>query len=531
MKRFVLLVLVAMMASSCDPEIPEETPDPTSEIWWNDRVFYEIFVRSFYDSNGDGIGDFQGLTQKLDYLNDGNPNTDTDLGITGIWLMPIHPSPSYHGYDVTNYMEVNPQYGNLADFTSFMTAAHDRGINVVIDFVANHSSEQHPWFVNSASGPAADKREYYVWTNAPQGNGWVQKNGSYYYAFFWSGMPDLNYRSTRVTEEMYAAADFWRDEMNVDGFRLDAAPYLIEDGTTIQHTPGTLKWWRDFWIEQKLADPATMIVGEVWTSTNDIVPYSDRRMDYCFEFDLSGAIINAVGNGNVNGLKSKMNQVVVAYPALQYGVFLSNHDQNRIVETLSGDLNKSKVAAAIMLTLPGVPYLYYGEEVAMRGVKPDEDIRRPMQWNASAQAGFTTGTAWRAPNSNFATANVEVMQQDEASLWNHYRKLIHARNENLALRQGGYYPVDATSMQLFAFLRIKDTEAVMAVHNISTNPATATLSATSSALTAGTYSVTDLLTGAAIGTLTVTANGKFENFSTGESFEPQSVRLMRLVKQ
>jgi alpha-amylase len=531
MRRIVLLMAATAMAASCDHEVPVVTPDPTSEIWWNDRVFYEIFVRSFYDSNGDGIGDFQGLTQKLDYLNDGNPDTDTDLGITGIWLMPIYPSPSYHGYDITNYVDINPQYGTLADFSTFMAAAHDRGINVVIDFVANHTSDQHPWFINSSSSPTADKREYYVWTNAPQGNGWVQKNGAYYYAFFWSGMPDLNYRSKRVTNEMYAVADFWRDEMKVDGFRMDAAPYLIEDGTTITHTPGTLKWWRDFWIEQKSANPATMIVGEVWTSTNDIVPYTDKRMDYCFEFDLSGAIINAVVNGNVNGLKAKINQVVVAYPALQYGVFLSNHDQNRVIESLSGDLTKAKVAAAIMLTLPGVPYLYYGEEVAMRGAKPDEDIRKPMQWDATAKAGFTTGTPWREPNSDYVTANVAVMKEDESSLWNLYRTLIHARNGNLALRQGGYFPVDATSAQVFAFLRIKDAEAVMAVHNISANPETAILSATSSALTAGNYNVTDLLTGSAIGSLTAAANGKFENFSIGSAFEGRSVRLMKVVKQ
>jgi alpha-amylase len=530
MKRLTLLLLLAVFAS-CDPEpVEEPLPDPTPEIWWNDTVFYEIFVRSFYDSNGDGIGDFQGITQKLDYLNDGNPATDTDLGITGIWLMPIHPSPSYHGYDVTDYLQVNPQYGTLADFTTFMNEAHERGIKVIIDFVANHTSEQHPWFVNSSSSPTADKRNYYVWTGSPQGNGWISGNGGYYYAFFWSGMPDLNYRTPAVTLEMYANAEFWRDEMNVDGFRIDAAPYLIEDGTTIQHTPGTLKWWRDFWNEQKRANPATMIVGEVWTNTSAIVQYTEKRMDYCFEFELGGAIVNAAANGAVLQLKSKINQVIVAYPALQYGVFLSNHDQNRVFESLSQDLNKSKIAAAIMLTLPGVPYLYYGEEVGMRGVKPDEDIRRPMQWSAATGAGFTTGLPWHGINSNYETFNVDVMSQDEGSLWNHYRRMIHARNNSLALRQGSYHPVDATEAQILAFLRVKENNAVLVVHNVGGAETSATLSATSSALAAGTYTATDLVTGAAIGTITVSANGKVEAKDLGVTYGGYSTQLIALSK-
>jgi alpha-amylase len=531
MKFKILVILPALvLLISCDPEAVVETPEPTSEVWWNHNVFYEIFVRSFYDSDGNGIGDLKGVIQKLDYLNDGNPATTTDLGITGIWLMPIHPSPSYHGYDVVNYTGVNPEYGTVADLQELVTKAHQRGIKVIIDLVINHTSDQHPWFIAAAANTRSDKRPYYSWSGTKSSNAWHPKSGSYYYGYFYSGMPDLNYRSEKVTSEILNVAAFWDEVGDVDGYRMDAIPYLIEEGTNIQHTPSTMKWLRDFWIKQKQRNPSLMLVGEVWFPTTDVAPYTDRRMDYCFEFDLAGAIVGAVANGNVIGLKSKMNQVLANYPERQYGVFLSNHDQNRIIETLSLDVNKAKVAAGIMLTLPGVPYIYYGEEVGMSGVKPDEDIRRPMQWTAGSNAGFSTVTPWRAPNSNFATFNVATLQQDPNSLWNHYRKLISVRNNSLTLRQGFYDPIDSPAEQIFAFLVVNGNDGVLAIHNVAGSSVDASLSATATKLLPGTFKATDMLTEASLGTITVGAGGKWENVKLGV-LPAYSTTLVHLAAQ
>lgn len=535
MVKYLLSVVLIVGCLSCgkDPlPIPDETL-PEADVWWDDRVFYEIFVRSFYDSNGDGIGDLDGIVQKLDYLNDGDPATNNDLGVTGIWLMPIHPSPSYHGYDVTDYKNVNTQYGTLDDFKTLVDEAHKRGIRVIIDMVINHTSEQHPWFVNSSSAENSEKREYYVWSPINPGYGnWVPKNGNFYYAVFHSSMPDLNHRSTRVAAEIQSIADFWRADMNVDGFRIDAAPWLIEEGSTLEHSALTLKWWRTFWATQKKIDAGFMIVGEVWSSTNNVVPYADKRMDYCFEFDLAGAIINAVNGGNTLLLKTEMNEVTIAYEGLQYGTFLSNHDQNRIIESLSLDVNKAKLAAGILLTLPGIPYIYYGEEVGMRGVKPDEDIRRPMQWTAGTHAGFTSGTPWRPLNSDYMNANVETLKPDAGSLWNHYRKFIHARNGSIALQQGSYKLVDASDTRVYSFLRVKDGSGVLAVHNFSgVSLSQIQFSVTSSELAAGNYAASDLITGTAMGSVTVGASGKLEGVTLPGSFEGYSSNLISLVKQ
>jgi alpha-amylase len=534
MLKYPLPLLLMFSCCSCgkDP-VPVQIDDlPEVNAWWNDRVFYEIFVRSFYDSNGDGIGDLNGVIQKLDYLNDGNPATDTDLGVTGIWLMPIHPSPSYHGYDITDYKGINGQYGTPSEFKTLIDEAHKRGIKVVIDFVINHTSEQHPWFVNSSSSATSEKRDYYVWTNSNPGYGnWISKNGWFYYAAFHSSMPDLNHRSTRVADEIQSVADFWRTNMNIDGFRVDAAPWLIEEGSALEHSPSTLKWWRDFWTDQKLLDPGFMIVGEVWSSTSNVVRYADKAMDYCFEFDLAGAIISGVNSGNPLTVATKMNEVSVSYEGLQFATFLSNHDQNRVIESLSQDLGKAKLAAATVLSLPGVPYLYYGEEVGMRGVKPDEDIRRPMQWTAATNAGFTNGAPWRAVNTNYASFNVETLKAEAGSLWNLYRKFIHARNSSAALRQGNYKLLNATNARLFAFLRVKDSDAVIAVHNFNSAPQQGQFSVATSALAQGNYAATDLFTGEAIGVVTVEASGKFDNVNIGSSFEGFSSHLVRLTKQ
>lgn len=539
-----MLVPILMLISCQDePVIESETEEPLAfpepEIWWNDAVFYEIFVRSFYDSNGDGIGDFNGLTQKLDYLNDGDPSTDTDLGVTALWLMPIHPSPSYHGYDVTDYRDVNPYYGTMNEFRQFLDEAHKRGIKVIIDFVINHTSDQHPWFVNSASGGNAEKRNWYVWSSGDPGytgpwgqTVWHQRNNAYFFGLFNGGMPDLNHRNKNVYSEIQNIVRYWHDDIGVDGFRVDVAGGLIEEGQAEVNTEATLDWWRKFYSFQKNMDPSFMTVGEVWSSTFVVSPFSDQRLDYCFEFDLSYAIVDAVRSGNPGWLRTKMEEVLSSYNELQYGTFLTNHDQNRVIEEFELNVGKAKVAAGILLSLPGVPYLYYGEEVAMRGEKPDESIRRPMQWTNGADAGFTTGSPWLPPQPNYTEFNVADLQQEPESIWHHYRMLIKCRMNSLALKQGNYALVNSDNNAVYSFLRVKDNDAVLAIHNTGGSLLTdAQFSITASSLAPGTYNVTDMLSETELATVAIGTNGGFTNFKPLTTIESLSNHLLKLQKQ
>ena len=451
----------------------EVTERDLAEIsWWNDTVFYEIFVRSFYDSDGDGIGDFQGLTQKLDYLNDGDPATDTDLGVTGIWLMPIHESPSYHGYDAVDYRSINPDYGTMDDFTAFLAAAQSRGIRVIIDYVMNHSSSQHPWFQQSAQNHP-DYREYYRWSGYDPGQTgpwgqqvWHWNASGYYYGLFTGAMPDLNYESPALKQIMFDTASFWLDTVGVDGFRLDAVLYILEDGGQLQNTPATLQFWQEYNQHIKQVKPEAMSVGEAWTNTSTVLSYViEDRLDFCFEFDLAYATLDAVNWGYAQALSSKANEVYNLYPNLQFATFLTNHDQDRSLNVLGHDERKAKVAAAIYLTLPGIPFLYYGEEIGMVGSGPHEVIRRPMQWTAGAHAGFTTGQPWTQVNDNYADYNVLVEQQDSTSLLSWYERLIALRNSEPALRRGEHYAMASSATSVLAFLRREGGATLLIVAN------------------------------------------------------------------
>ncbi len=303
-------------AATQPPATPTPKPSPFPQgsegfPWWNDTVYYEIFVRSFADSNADGKGDFNGITAKLDYLNDGNPQTTTDLGVTGLWLMPIHPSPSYHGYDVTDYYAVNPDYGTLDDFKRLLNEAHKRGIRVSIDFVINHTSIEHPWFVASKD-PTSNKRDWYVWADSPGDylGPWGQKvwhpalGGGYYYGIFWDGMPDLNHNNPQVVEEVKKIAKFWL-ELGVDGFRVDGARHLIEDGEAQADTAQTHAWYKQFRPFYKAINPQAMVVAEVWTSSFSVVKYTKGdETDLAFNFDLASAWVSAVMNRDARKLRS-----------------------------------------------------------------------------------------------------------------------------------------------------------------------------------------------------------------------------------
>lgn len=484
--------------------------------WWNDAVFYEIFVRSFYDSDGDGIGDFQGLIQKLDYLNDGDPATDDDLGITGIWLMPINDAPSYHGYDALDYRSVNPDYGTMGDFLAFLDAAHDRGIRVIIDYVMNHCSDQHPWFVQSALGNPAYE-DYFRWSpvdpdqTGPWGQEvWHSHSSDWYYGLFTSSMPDLNYENQAVEDEMFATATYWLDSIGVDGFRLDAVLYIVEEGDQLQNTASTLQFWHDYNAHVKSVKPHAFSIGEAWTSTSLVLPYvKEDRIDICFEFDLSYAMLGAVGGGDAAYLGAKANEVYNLYPHLQFGTFLTNHDQDRVMSVLGSDVETAKTAAGIYLMLPGVPFAYYGEEIGMTGGGDHLNIRTPMQWTAGAGAGFTTGTPWQPINGNYPLVNVAGETSDPNSLLEWYRRLIHVRCDSPALRRGTHEPLSSSASSVLAFVRENAGQKVLCLANTSPSPRTGvSLTGSAASLEPGEHTLVNLIDPA--DTLDITVTPAFE---------------------
>jgi len=443
--------------------------------WWNDTVFYEVFVRSFYDSDNDGNGDLNGLIEKLDYLNDGDPTTQTDLGVTGLWLMPISPSSSYHGYDVTDYYGIHPDYGSMEDFKRLLTEAHRRGIRVIVDLVLNHTGIEHPWFVSAAQGPDSPYRNYFLWRDDdpgyanPQGaTAWNPAASGYYYAAFWREVPDLNLQNPDVVRHIEDITRFWLREVGVDGFRLDAVKHFVEEGAKQENTPGTHRWMKEYHRMYKAIAPRSLTVGEVWSPSREVAPYiTEGELDLAFEFDTAQAMIAAAQGANANRIRIAHAVASRLYPANQYATFLSNHDQNRVMSQLDGDLLKARVAAGLLLTGPGVPFVYYGEEVGMTGLKPDPDLRVPMQWENAAYAGFSAKNPWRAPNEPIGPLNVADQDLDPDSLLNHYRRLIHLRQGHPALRMGVYAKVESSNPKVYAFLRQSRQEQVLVVINLS----------------------------------------------------------------
>lgn len=464
------------------PPTLEPTPDPlytgsNGHPWWNDVVFYEIFVRSFYDSDGDGIGDLNGVIEKLDYLNDGDPSTSNDLGVTGIWLMPIMESPSYHGYDVVDYLQVDVEYGTNEEFQQLMAEAHRRGIRVIVDLVLNHTSRQHPWFQESRNLDS-EYRDWYLWTEeSPSYRGpwgqqvWHRLDNSYFYGVFWDGMPDLNYENPEVVATMFDTARFWLEDMGADGFRLDAIKHMVEDGSIQENSPATHAIMESFFTFYKGVDPNAFAVGEAWTATQQVLRYTGDEVDIAFQFDLAETIFNSVDIG-INQMVLREQQAIIdAFPAGQYAIFLTNHDQNRIMSQLDEDEGKAHMTASWLLTSPGVPFIYYGEEIGMTGEKPDEDLRRPLAWTSQAPGvGFTTGTPWRLPANDFSQRNIASQTADPDSLLSHYRTLIHLRNEHEALRVGDWRWVESSDAHVYAYLRTTANETVLIILNLDNRP-------------------------------------------------------------
>jgi len=519
------------------PPTSTPTPKPVITDWWKDLVFYEIFVRSFKDSDGDGIGDFQGIIQQLDYLNDGDPKTQDDLGVGALWLMPINPSPSYHGYDVTDYYAINPDYGTLADFKQLLAEADKRGIKVIIDLVLNHTSTEHPWF-QASQDSESEFHNWYVWSETnPQTPGpWSQNvwhhnaaNDLYYYGVFWGGMPDLNYDNPDVQVEMLDVSKFWLEEVGVDGFRVDAARYLFADGAVQQDTNTTIGWFEDWRIFYKGINPEAFTVGEVWTNLQVTAKYSDG-MDSLFMFDLAEDVKNGVYASDAARIIASYQDVLTYFPEGNFSTFLSNHDQQRIMSLYDGNLEKAKLAALIYLTGPGVPFIYYGEEIGMTGNKPDENLRTPMQWSAEANSGFTSGTPWQPLNHDYEEINVAIQSKDPASLLNHYRLLIHLRNEHPALRGGEVLPLSSSCRQLYPVLRVEEDDILLILANLSrTAQEGCTLSIEESPLT-GEYQLEAIMGDDQFPPIQFDENGILEDHLIFEILEQWEQFIFKLTK-
>ena len=410
-------------------------------------MHYELFVRAFSDSNKDGIGDLNGVTQKLDYL--------SYLGISAIWLMPINPSPTYHKYDITDYYAIDRDYGTLADFRRLIDEAHQRGIAVLMDLVIHHTSIKHHWFQEAAKGPDNPYRAFYKWmlpaeikrrklatrditADSNERSPWHNVPGTdtrnpateKYYGMFWSGMPDLNFDHQPLREEIYKIVRYWLTDVGVDGFRLDAARHLYREA----EEPKNHQFWEEFGQVVQAAKPGAYLVGEVWTRPNKVAPYF-RGLQANFNFDLALELEAIIQQGHdENDVMAFLHETQAAYGEVNDrfidALILSNHDQNRIGSLLKGDLNKLKIAANLLLTLPGNPYLYYGEEIGMLGLKPDEHIREPFIWNVGKKDPDRARWMHARCSTSRTVRPLAQQELDPNSLFQHYKRLIAFRNSH-----------------------------------------------------------------------------------------------------
>jgi alpha-amylase len=535
MPRFAIVALSAALLAHA---VPSAAQAPIDTTWKRGGVCYEVFVRSFFDSDGDGIGDFNGLTQKLDYINDGSPASTRSLGAKCIWLMPVAASPSYHGYDTKNYYRVNPEYGTAVDFKRMVAEAHRRGIKVLVDLVLNHASTEHPFFKEAARDTLSPHRNWFRWSpTKPDIKGpWGQEvwhkspyRDEYYYGIFWSGMPDLNYDNPAVRAEANKVGKYWLKEMGVDGFRLDAVPYLVEEGTTLAGTAGTHSVLHDFAESVRATAPGAYTVGEVWDSIDIILPYYPDQLDGYFAFALSDALMDAVRTGSASKLLAPYLRMQQAMPAVRWSPFQRNHDQTRTVTALGGDIAKARLSAQLLLTLPGLPFVYYGEELGMTGDKPDERLRTPMHWTRSKAAGFTTAAPWEPLQPDSLTANVAAQANDKASMLNLYRKLIHLRSSNAALAAGELVPVDASNDAVTAFLRRDGANVVLVVANLGTTPLSGvTVSSNQGAVPIGRFATRDLLGGAVGAELDASADGTLREYVPVATLAPLQAYVLEL---
>jgi glycosidase len=519
---------------------PTAVAQPLAAGWWDSAVCYEVFIRSFSDSDGNGIGDINGLIQKLDYINDGNPASKKDLGATCIWLMPVTQAASYHGYDTTDYNTVSKDYGTNADFKRLIAAAHKRGINVIIDLVLNHVSIQHPWFQDALSNPNSRYRDWFIWSPTDPGyrgpwgeQVWHRAPGrnEYYYGIFWEGMPDLNYRNPDVTAEAEKISAFWLNEMSVDGFRLDAIKHVVESGTQQENTRETHAWIREYASFLRNTKPNIFTVGEIFGGRPGVLDeYYPDQLDTYFEFAIGEGILRAAKSGDARDFLRPAAAAYDRLPYQRYAPFLTNHDQERAMTTFGSDVGRARIAAVALLTMPGLPFVYYGEEIGMTGTQPDERLRTPMQWSNEKGGGFTSGQAWEGFQSDLATANVATQDGDPNSLLNHYRTLIHLHTSIPALANGSFTALETSGTPaVAAYVRHSGDSAVLVVLNFGTQPVDGTtIAVAASDLAPGTYRLTSLIGNALATDLVVGTGGAIVKMTPLASLAPQTGYIFRL---
>jgi glycosidase len=511
MKSPVLLLLVFLLFS-CN----KEKITPSNKVWWKETVFYEIYMPSYKDSNGDGYSDFKGSTSKLDYIK--------NLGVKGIWLTPFLESPKVdNGYDVANYYKVDPTYGSLDDFKAFMKEAHKKDIKIIMDLVVNHTSTDSKWFQESKKSKYNPYRDYYIWQDQPNnwesffgGSAWEldKTTNQYYYHQFDTRMADLNWENPKVVSEIQNVLRFWLD-LGVDGFRLDVINFLTTDGITKDNpiTDGTQEHLND--INQKGVKLAMksiksvvneyenrFIVGEIGSDKIEVLKQyqSPDLLDVVFNFNF-GSIKEFSARRIYDELQS-MEKNMQNYPTLFFG----SHDMPRLVDRLAkGKPERAEALAALMLTAKGIPFIYYGEEIGMQNIEADSvsemmDIqarthyalaikegkseeealkignehnrdksRSPMQWNAQHLAGFSHTSSWIKVNRNYKKLNVVALESQSNSLLAGYKKLIAMRNSEPVLQYGKYSQL-SFSNDCISFVRTYMGETIKCYFNFSNNP-------------------------------------------------------------
>lgn len=426
--------------------------EPTSEVMKSFGTCYEIFPISFADSDGDGHGDINGIRENLNYL--------TELGIDCLWLTPVTESPSYHKYDVTDYYKIDPLFGTNEDFENLLIETEELGIKVLMDFVVNHTSKQHPWFNTKPDYYRFIEKEvpHYKYTD------WHAHGSLYYYGSFWDQMPDLNLDNPDVREEIYKIAEYWLN-MGVDGYRLDAAKHYFDVNEYPTGTPVSkqnILFLKELNTRVKEVNPDAILLTEVWSEASVVAKYY-AGTDSSFNFELSDMIIETINQGSdnssidlVGNLIETRETISEIRPDFVDSVFLTNHDQPRIMSQVNS-FEKGKLAANIMFTLPGVSWIYYGEELGMWGVNPHENIRQPMIFNNEYQ---TSGQKTRELNGN----NLEILPYND--MYDHYKMLIEVKEDEV-LRYGDITEVDKTQRKLLAYVRTYNDTSYLVVHSLS----------------------------------------------------------------
>jgi alpha-glucosidase len=511
-----VLILVILLVAARATRAQRQSPDTAPHPWYQHAVFYEIYPRSFMDSNGDGIGDLNGIAAKLDYLK--------ALGVDAIWIAPCFPSPQVDfGYDVSDYQNIDPMFGTLDDFDRLQKLGEAHDIKIILDFVVNHTSDQHPWFLDSRSSRSAPKRDWYIWREGKSGNppnNWISNFGGsawqwdsttqqYYYHYFYVQQPDLNWRNPAVVDAMYGTTEWWY-KRGVAGFRLDAVDSLYEDPALRDNPvlPGTNDFG-DPKIENKYTQALpevhtalqglrtvankynAVLIGETWTdNVAQLEPYYGAAND---ELQMPMDLLLTKLKFSAPVFREHIDAVEATG---EWPVFvIGNHDIVRSWNRYGDGQHNDQVAkdmAAMFLTLRGTPILYYGDEIGMQNNDPTrrEDVkdpigrlgwpkekgrdgeRTPMQWNSEPNAGFTTGTPWNSIPETYKTYNVADELKDPNSILNWYKQLLALRRSNLALLDGDYFGLNEKDPNVLSYLRKSATDALIVIINMSAAPQT-----------------------------------------------------------